>query len=916
MSILIYSLWVCSFLGLGYSFIKWRALSATPPSDDLSISEKIQRFNIPVLGAPQSGKTQLIACLGEALSSINLTERRMTPPPTGQDEATEPTRLSFTTRLLTIQEEQRERGLKLESVDPERLRQGQHGENKPPRPGFRTTEALIRMERHAFLTTGSNPSTRESEDAYFQVLFSSNNMEKSPIICAFRDVPGGHFSGEEEHEANITPLLETAQGVVLVVDGLKVSLSGDQIPSEYLLYQKVLEQLLEDQHMRLPVWVVITKADLLPIADRDEERWRSYILRHIAPQLRLTHQEAPFEISLVSADPKCVESWGAILSEGSLFISHLQSVLETYRERRRQWSERADMLKRRWSLCLLLASLISWPVWDRYQVDQLPALQGEISWDWDSLDSASKPHLDYLKGARSLFKTPLFKEPATRGLHLLRRSYLQHAHGVQLEWGRQLEREGIDPEMSPKRHERTSREGLKALKAFHGAFTSLFLRSLEEKSMIDSLETMIDHIDQARRIQRNQSITFESAKERIERLRILTDSWKHRCHVDKQQTSPQKRGAVASCLVQTALSRVKLEIIERALKIAIESSQSATNNREPPVYPLLKLLIEWRGVSQGLSAQHLLRIEHQQAVKRAWMKSWAYSESLFRQEWSAGKESLRRLKYLKEFDHHRRLLGGVSREGAVIYPEEIAKSWSDTFGRECVKLHEGLGVQLDVGDKREAKEICEWAEPYLAPPPFARVKYKATELKWREELKASLTLLTPDRFDQTLTSIGLDLDNLDSLSGAGAIKEETKKWRDRLLALKQWRARSKTSITLDILRCDSDEMVRSGDKGIWDDFKVYLVVKVNEETSIHDDDEETWTVMWAPWSLIKLSLYEKDYKRDDPPGSDDDVELFSQEFTSPLGVQGLPTPLLKGCDIKFSMDRTPPKWLSEEGILL
>ena len=916
MSILIYSLWICSLLGLGYSFIKWRALTATPSSDDLPASEKTQRFNIPVLGAPQSGKTQLIACLGEALSSINLAERRMTPLPIGQDEATERPPLSFTTRLLTTQEEQRERKCKLDPIDLERLRQGQLNEDEAPRPGLRTTETLIRMERRAFLATGANPATIGPEDAFFQVLFSSENMKNYPMICAFRDVPGRYFSGEEEHEANITPLLEGAQGMILVVDGLKVSLSNDQLPSEYLLYQKVLEQLLENQHIRLPVWVVITKADRLSLADRDEERWRSYILRHIAPQLRLAHQEAPFEISLVSADPKCEENWGAILSDGSLFIGHLQSVLEAYHERRRQWSVRTDMLKRQWSLCLLVASLISWPVWDRYQVDQLPSLQGEISWDWDSLESAAKPHLDYLKGARSLFKTPLFKEPAVRGLHLLRRSYLQHAQGVQLDWGRQLELEGVNPEMSPKRHERTSREGLKALKTFHGAFTSLFHRTLEEKSMIESLETMIDHIDQVRSVQRSQSITFESAKERIDRLRILTSSWKHRCHVDKQQTSTQKQTSVASCLVQTALSRVKLEVIERALKIAIESSQSATNNREPPVYPLLKRLIEWRDISQELTAQDPLKVKHQQAVKRAWMKSWAHSESLFRQEWSAGKESLKRLKYLKTFDHHRRLLAGVSREGAVIYPEEIAKSWSDTLGRECVKFHEGLGVQLDIADKREAKEICEWAEPYLAPPPFARVQYKATELKWREELKESLTLLTPDRFDRTLTSIGLDLDNLDSLSGAGAIKEETKKWRDRLLALKRWRARSKTSITLDILRCDSDEMVRSGDQGIWDDFKIYLVVKVNDETSTHDDEDETWTVMWSPWSLIKLSLYEKDYKRDDPPGSDDDMELFSQEFTSPLGVLGLPTPLLKGCEIKLSMDRTPPKWLLDEGILL
>ena len=97
---------------------------------------------IPVLGVSKSGKTSLLAALGEHLSERAHEE--------------------LTTRCLTRLEEENLRGRKLKHFDPDQPDQGE-----PHKPGERTTEAMIYYERSAFREGRDYNRTLESEDAYF-----------------------------------------------------------------------------------------------------------------------------------------------------------------------------------------------------------------------------------------------------------------------------------------------------------------------------------------------------------------------------------------------------------------------------------------------------------------------------------------------------------------------------------------------------------------------------------------------------------------------------------------------------------------------------------------------------------------------------------------------------------------------------
>jgi len=870
-----------SLFGLGY-FLKRLMESAPLPARDLN------RLNLPILGVKESGKTLLLATLGEQLTSTS-TER-------------------LTTRLLTRREEEEERGRTLKPFDPADLAQ------PPLAPGERSTEAMIFFERRRFEREGVSETTLSSEDALFSVQFATSGPLKGPKVCKLEDVPGEEFMEERHHNANLAPRLARADGLVLVVDGPKALAAGDAPPPEHVLYKQTLEEYL-DRKEHGPVWVVVTKADLLPEDRRDEVFWREHTLRHVAPLLKLEGSSVTFELSLVSARRDCVAPWRALERAGEEFFVSLKGVLER-REAARVQRERTR--QRAWVGilgCALACGAAAWGWWGAYQVESLPRVGGEVAWDVGSLAGATAPRLALLAEARgALSPIGLFEETLRQDLSALRRAHWALVRDEGDKWGGRGEARAVS-------------EALRAARAFSDARAQEEAWSEEERALGERVTAAIKEAGELERLEAERALLAREA------------AWGERCDQALKARGERERGLLECAMKQQISAR--LATSRRAhLEAAGRAAMAPTD--VVGLRSKLAPLLAWEWDNADLARGDELVVDLERLKAAAWEGAWGRVEERLA-ALKEPSEAPARLRLLQRLELDRAELKKSAR-GELEMTKQVNAAWRERLSRECVEVKDGQ-LNLLPSQRAEADEVVEWAAEFLDPSRRARVRFRSKEARWRAELREGLAAAEPQAFDEALKVLQHDLDELFSEEGRAAIEKDIEVWRNHLRDLRVWRAPSEAPLTASGVTCDFERLAAEGlDHGAgsrWDTdkFSPYLALSISARGAqggegagdaeaptaarrlllldAIEDAEDAPRVRWAPWSTVSLKLYELDGDVDGEPGveeSDDhlisDAGLWRAGGEPPRATVKL-TPE-GSCTVTLKVDKELSEWVYSE----
>ena len=127
---------------------------------------------------------------------------------------------------------------------------------------------------------GQLPETKEPEDLFLSIIFGAERQTHQVTRCHFIDVPGKQFEVEDQHQHNLDPRIEQADGLICVIDGwnaayaLREHLSFEINPAQVdawptsnfseALYRRTLTRVIERKSgQNFPVWIILTKMDQL-----------------------------------------------------------------------------------------------------------------------------------------------------------------------------------------------------------------------------------------------------------------------------------------------------------------------------------------------------------------------------------------------------------------------------------------------------------------------------------------------------------------------------------------------------------------------------------------------------------------------------------------------------------------------------
>jgi len=887
---------------LSFFVYRWRALSARL-SQALRQTELDQPdLNIPILGLSGSGKTLLLASLGEQLCA-SPHER-------------------LTLRLLSDQEESKLRGRSLTPFDE---RSASLNEVIPP--GKRSTKAMIFYERAQFEQRGVNNVTVDPEDAYFKLSFETRGPLAS-LICKLRDVPGEYLKEERGHQGNIHPELDAADGLILVIDSTTLLGDNQAQLAPYERYQQAIERFFE-RHNEGPVWVVLTKADLLPEEQRDPAWWRQTLMEKNLRSLTLAaHEGRTFHVALTSASLECELGWRAIHDQGGAFLGDLREVMRARVER----TESLGAHRRSSGLYALGSALIlalsGWLTMGLWQRSALPQVSGEPTWDWGSLQTVEGPYLR----ARADLERPMspisrYRAEVRRGLKALRRAYQVTLQTSGERWAQALNQEDA---AARAQSEKKLREGLEATGRFYQALTQWEQRSPSELLTIERLQEALE-VEQRWRALDDAPPTLELS------LALLkehsAEDWRGRCAEDQSD--------LVSCELTKSFERASTTLYEHSLGQAQQRSHSAAPAQtSTELSGRLEPLLKWRAVLPS-PLQDRLQSRYESSLGEAWERTWRELNKRFesKADLKANDRAVERLRLLRSLEEERKALE-THYQRALTMPATLLKAWRERLSRESVSLSEQLS-SLPASTQQAGSEQIKWAGAYLDPNRRARVTLRDYERRWREGLKAALSAKTAQAFDAQLTLMTQDHDELSSLEGRIAIEDELKRWRHHLGGLKLWRAAHEVKLEVSELSCDMSKFepmgIKIGGGSIWDwdDFELYFTL-----SSLSADSEQlvfAWadkthlnpyhtepkrTMSWSPWLKLTARVFEWDHNLDfetsgEDQESDDELIGSPRQLGSsarlPSGVlslneQGVCSVRLKVTDDLF------PQWLITEGL--
>ena len=808
---------------------------------------QISNLFLPVLGVPKSGKTLLLASLGEHLSKYSTDQ--------------------IYSRLLSHDEEKDLRGQFLKPFDADKA-----DIEQPIEPGMRTTEAMIFYERELFKAKGHNAVTSEPENAYLSVEFSSTQH----MICQFRDVPGEVFADESLHLANIDPLLTQAHGLILVVDGEQAYQRSTQVLSLYQRYQQIIKR-YTDLNKRGPIWFVMTKMDLLPDEQRNLDIWKQYILDHVAPSLKLTENEVPFEIDLVSAQENCQTEWKALQQGGERFLLSLRTILN---QRATQiQSDQTHFKKISWHVVagILACCLMTWFASGTYSKNHLPLIQGDIEWTWHSVQSDTKKYHHVFRQSRHFwhplqrFRKELQKDLLVlRGIHhtLLAKDLNQWANRLgkdrfevlQVEWKALMKKTKLVQKLYSQQSWQVRSAGEKYLLEY-----------------INSIHTNLDIWDHYLSLT-PQNISLDQVQKY--RHYVQNQKWSHACQamrLSMQTKSSQK--IPSACLVQGFLQNHAQQLLKDALdKYAKQAKQCHTHESMNLVSCLSPLLL-WKQKTNPLPVTPQLEQQWQAHIKLQWQQFWQKVSQLHKskqtQFYNSPSHMFDELKQIQAIEIQRNTL---SQKFSIPLhmPKDIEKQWLEILSQNTIKMMK-VERKLTKRKRTHLQEILAWSQEFLDPHRRARVLLYQKETGWKQQLKKTLNAEKSEAFDHWIQQWQYELEELSSLEGRVSIQEGLSKWQERFNELKAWRTPRTSKFTFKDFSCSKSDLemdkLDTGDGGYLDKFTPYMVlrgigkapyyIKVIEDFSslvgdLVSDSVYELELEWQPWQTVTLELYEQD----------------------------------------------------------
>ena len=859
----------------------WFALTlyASGKADDADESNSMVDLSIPVLGVSRSGKTLLLATLGEQLSGYSSEE--------------------LSARCFTKEEEQGLRGRRLEVFD-----RSTAADHPSPPPQSRTTEAMIFYERLAFSQGRNYHQTLESENAYFRLQFAGETRSNQSTCGTFIDIPGEHLSDERGHLGNIKPQLDRAAGLILVIDGV-AALEAKRAESRLTVaihYQQALEYFCSKEKVG-PIWIVITKADLLPEEERDTERWHHYILEHVTPQLKLRDTGVDFNITLTSAEPSCEPAWGSIATQGETFLLKLRDVLAQRQVHRHDYTDHHQRIQKRFAVSFMGSLLMSWAAWGTFNVMRLPEVSGTIAWDWGSLHVASTPYLEARQQLEfSLSPLRLHTDRVEEGLRVLNKAHATLLHTKLVGWTKNL----------PKRVDLdVARQELK------GDLTHYLTHQEQVTHWFKRRKSDIKLVNRIKELMRDVESWQALLKAPVSLKVAISDfaqskrgSWGDICQRSKGED-------VLACGVDHSYQAIYQRGLAHTLTLAIDRSKKAVAEQKSQVRERLSPLLRWKILARHLSKGEPMLIRYQQSLTESWRAAWQHLSSRLAKDWVGPKLGFERLSALQQFELDRRKLESLY-SLPVPMPLPIVTPWKEQLNREVV-INKRLA---------QAQPIITWAQDYLDHRRAARVQLSQKELLWRQRLTQSFAQKTKAKFTSAVQRWQQDLSELSSLSGASEIKDQVAEWTVRLKSVKTWGGEHSIKLNIESIECEDHRFKELGlkiDEGSWSWLTVYApdrlayyvrispVTQPSDEVVTMIESGEEGLIAWSPWRALRLAVYDRDGDVDGRAAEESDDDLVGEgiewieQRDPPRGlIQIKPEGL---CSFKMSANHPLPAWL-------
>lgn len=865
-----------------YFFKKTRLLL----SESRTVSDH-EHLYIPVLGVTGSGKTLLLASLCK-----QLTERH-------KDKAlSEEFTAEFFDHIRESVERDHKKLLPFDRDESDLAYQN---------PGERTTEAMAFFECKQFREGQMNAATRKPEDAVLSVKFATTGRFAGNKVIKLKDIPGEYFEELRDHRANIDPELLKADGLILVVNGVRALEAEDTPLREHEIYRKILDKYLSKPHG--PVWVVITMADQLPSHRLDPDWWKDHTLRHIAPELNLKANDTTFEITLVSSNPAAQFAWQALGQAGELFFVHLKEVLKNRFNDFSSLSQQASMHKK-WSLSLLISTiLLTWVSIGTYQFEHLPQVNRSI-WDLNSLKVVKQERIKALKNSESLFNPLyLFKRQLKQDLSLYRGHAWNFVQEKADHWGLTLH--DVDQERNS---------------------TQELLEALDIASDLSSMEDLVPRSETELDIEKWVKRALDDFKRlptlSVQELKEL--EWKARCELVAHRLSGS--AFPYACALK--------KVADQGIRTSREAQlRQATNTQIDPndqiqVYARLKPILTWETENLDLDSTDTLWSKVNQEKAKVWESCWFQTQKAVNEKNNQPGTLLESLSLLKGFEDQRTQLENEFSRRSLELNSQIRGLWKNRLNSELVKT-ENERLKLTQKEQAQLDEIIRWAGPYLDPQRGTRIRFKQHIKRWHHVLKEALKDDQPRLFDEALVMIERDLAELDSEEGRDAISKGLKQWRQQLQELKAWRAPSKAVVMRSSdLVCPKDQLHEEGlndqAKGYLDRYYPYITLthesigsspegfdRAGDSTYI---SEKTKLIIdWHPWSTLKIALFEADGNYDaDAQADEHNDQLIYQGSSWSVGsskpkAKVMITPK-GGCYIELEIQHQLPQWVIEQGL--
>ncbi len=182
-------------------------------------------------------------------------------------------------------------------------------------PGKRATHQLVKTEL-GMHRRGQGLGTREPESLYLEILEPKSD-ESTHRQFLWRDIPGGFFEVQGQWRFNgLAESLARAHGIYLLVDSsalyeqeksLNKAPSHESSEEFHLNFRNYVEaisyrlKLAEKRKEKFPVWVILTKGDLLPqeVQERSAQEWMKKISQ-VAAIFNLTEDMVKSFVTLIS----------------------------------------------------------------------------------------------------------------------------------------------------------------------------------------------------------------------------------------------------------------------------------------------------------------------------------------------------------------------------------------------------------------------------------------------------------------------------------------------------------------------------------------------------------------------------------------------------------------------------------------